>query len=89
MNKQDPTTPKPANRPPSQFNKPQIGSIQVVVKVTEIEAVKKLIEEIVNAIEKVEDGDISKETAYMRITRAFDKMKQKIKERVAEEGGTT
>lgn len=62
--------------------------LPVVVKVTEIEAVKKLIEEIVNAIDKVEDGDISKETAYMRIARSFDEMKQSIEEREAE-GGTT
>ena len=62
--------------------------LPVVVKVTEIEPVKKLIEEIVNAMDKVEDGDISKETAYMRIERAFGEMKQKIEEQVAEEGGT-
>lgn len=59
--------------------------LPVVVKVTEIEPVKKFMDEIKRSKDKVEDGDISKETAYSLIMKALDIMLQEIKER-ADEG---
>jgi hypothetical protein len=80
MNKQDPKTKKPENRPPSQFKKNQVVRTRVVVKITDQEPFKKFIEAVAYSINKVEDGDISKETAYNRIVRAVDEMREKIKE---------
>lgn len=84
MDKNEPKTEKPANRPPSQFKKSQAVGLQVVIKLTEIEPVKKFIGEIEWARDKVEECDVSKETAYMMIIRAYDVMKDEVREQAGE-----
>lgn len=60
-------------------------TIKHVIRTTEIDTVKKLIEAIMRVKDKVEECDISKETAYTLIMRGFDEFQKEIQERVGSE----
>ena len=77
--KPDPSTKKPQRNIIIRHKQASVASgLQVTVKLTEVNEVRSFLGAVEMAKDKVEDGDISKGTAYERIIRAYGQLLERI-----------